>query len=71
MIDRSKINSAIILADRGYESYNTLAHAQEKGWKFLFRVKDGIGGIVSGLEVPNNEEFDLKFDLKLRRCIHK
>lgn len=65
MIDRSKINSAIILADRGYESYNTLAHAQEKGWKFLFRVKDGIGGIVSGLEVPNNEEFDLNFDLKL------
>ena len=65
MIDRSKINSAIILADRGYESYNTIAHAQEKGWKFLFRVKDGIGGIVSGLEVPNTEEFDLKFDLKL------
>jgi len=65
MIDRSKIKTAIILADRGYESYNTLAHAQEKGWKFLFRVKDGIGGIVSGLEVPNTEEFDLKFDLKL------
>ena len=65
MIDRSAIKSAIILADRGYESYNTLAHAQEKGWKFLFRVKDGIGGIVSGLELPKSEEFDKKFDLKL------
>ena len=71
MIDRSEIKTAIILADRGYESYNTLAHAQEKGWKFLFRVKDGIGGIVSGLEVPNTEEFDLKFDLKLTFCQNK
>ena len=65
MIDRSEIKSAIILADRGYESYNTLAHAQEKGWKFLFRVKDGIGGIVSGLDIPESEEFDKKFELKL------
>ena len=65
MIDRSEINSAIILVDRGYEGYNTLTHAQEKGWKFLFRVKDGIGGIVSGLDLPNTEEFDMKFDLKL------
>lgn len=65
MIDRSEIQSAIILADRGYEAYNTLAHAQEKGWKFLFRVKDGISGIVSGLDIPKTEEFDKKFDVKL------
>ena len=67
MVDRSDIFKAIVLADRGYESYNCFAHIQEKGWKFLFRVKDGTGGIVSGLDLPNAEEFDITFDLKLTR----
>ncbi|WP_238475876.1 transposase [Clostridium manihotivorum] len=35
MVDRSTIKTpAIILADRGYESYNNMAHIQQKGWKF-------------------------------------
>ena len=67
MVDHSVISKAIVLADRGYESYNCFAHIQEKGWKFLFRVKDGIGGIVSGLDLPDTEEFDMTFDLKLTR----
>ena len=41
MVDRSAIESALLLADRGYESYNNLAHIQEKGWNFLIRMKDG------------------------------
>ena len=41
MVDRSAIESALLLADRGYESYNNLAHIQEKGWNFLIRIKDG------------------------------
>ena len=65
MIDRTNILSAIVLADRGYESYNCLAHIQEKGWKFLFRVKDGTGGITSGLDLPNTEEFDLCFHIDI------
>ena len=41
MVDRAdNVNPAIIIADRGYESYNVLAHIQEKNWKFLIRVKD-------------------------------
>lgn len=67
MVDRSPIRSAILTADRGYEGYNALAHVQEKGWKFLFRIKDGVGGIVSGLDLPDTDEFDVFFDMHLTR----
>lgn len=39
MIDRSSIPKALIIADRGYESYNNIAHIQEKGWNYLIRIK--------------------------------
>lgn len=68
MLQRSEITSAIILADRGYEGYNTLAQVQKKGWKFLVRVRDGVKGIVTGLDIPENEEFDADFNVKLTRC---
>ena len=41
MVDRSNIPQALVIADRGYESYNNMAHIQEKGWFFLIRIKDG------------------------------
>ena len=41
MVDRSEITGDVILiADRGYESYNNMAYIQEKGWKYLVRIKD-------------------------------
>ena len=41
MMQRSKVQEPVLLiTDRGYESYNVLTHAQEKGWKFLIRAKD-------------------------------
>ena len=59
MVDRSKIkDEVIVITDRGYEGYNNLAHIERKGWKYLIRIKDGIGGIISGLQPPNTEEFD-------------
>ena len=67
MIDRSELRNVLLLADRGYESYNVLAHLQEKGWKFLIRVKDGIGGIANGLVLPDTETFDLSVLLNLTR----
>lgn len=67
MVDRSDIKNALLLADRGYESYNNLAHIQEKGWSFLIRIKDGIAGITSGLILPELNEFDIPFHLKLTR----
>ncbi len=69
MVDRddSKIPT-IYIADRGYESYNNLAHVIEKGQKFLIRVKDyGKKGIVSGLKLPEKNEFDATFALRLTR----
>lgn len=65
MIDRSNIVHAILLAGRGYEGYNLLAHIQEKGWKFLIRIKDNACGIAAGLTLPDSDIFDAAFSLKL------
>ena len=67
MVDRSPVENALIMMDRGYEGYNLLAHIQEKGWKFLLRVKDirQASGITSGLELPDSDEFDMFVDLSL------
>ena len=63
MVDRSSIAKALIIADRGYESYNLMAHIQEKGWKYLIRIKDiHSSGIAAGLDLPVAPEFDVWFD---------
>lgn len=67
MVDRSDIAKAIVIADRGYESYNNLAHIQEKGWYYLIRVKDGKCGIKEGLTLPQIDSFDVDVSLKLTR----
>lgn len=67
MVDRSKIKKALVIADRGYESYNNMAHIQEKGWYFLIRVKDGKRGIKEGLKLPKSDEFDEDISLNLTR----
>ncbi len=67
MVDRSDMKNALLIADRGYKSYNNLAHIQEKGWSFLMRIKDGMVGIASGLTLPALHEFDVPFHLKLTR----
>lgn len=56
-----------IVGDRGYENYNLMAHIQEKGWKFIIRIKDihSTGGIASGLKLPDSPEFDAFIDLTL------
>ena len=71
MVDRSSIKGkAIVIMDRGYESYNNMAHIQEKGWFYLIRVKD-FGphktGILHGLDLPDTDEFDEYINLNLTR----
>ena len=65
MVDCSEAKNVLLLADRGYEAYNNLAHIQEKGWSFLIRIKDSSAGIASGLNLPRSNTFDIPFHLKL------
>lgn len=67
MVDRADGTPAIFIADRGYESYNHMAHVQEKGWFYLIRAKDNSGGIASGLDMPDTDEFDMPVSLYLTR----
>lgn len=71
MINSSNIKNAIVIADRGYESYNNIAHIQEKGWKYLIRIKDKNVGIKSGLDLPQLPCFDVKISLNLTRKNNK
>ena len=67
MVDRydSPIPS-VFIADRGYESYNNMAHIQQIGQFFLFRIKDiNSHGILHGFDLPVDNEFDLSVSLTL------
>ena len=66
MVDRSWMSNVLVMADRGYESFNNIAHATEKGWYFLFRAKESYG-ISDGLALPETESFDVPIDLHLTR----
>lgn len=64
MTERSEIDGkVIIIADRGYESYNILEHLNRKGWNYVIRGKDinSKTGIPYGNRevVPNSDEFDV------------
>lgn len=66
MTERSDIkDSAIIIADRNYESYNTLEHIRKKGWHYLIRLREAAG-ILSNLPLPDGE-FDLPIQIFLTR----
>ena len=53
--------------DRGYESYNLMAHFQEKGWLYIIRIRDGKQSMRSSFNLPNTECFDQTFSLTLSR----
>lgn len=51
---------AIFIADRGYESYNLMAHIEEKLFDYVIRVKDAdTSCMVSGLKLPQSAEYDI------------
>lgn len=66
MVDRySSSTPAIFIGDRCYGSFNNMAHVQEKGQKFLTRIKDiDSNGMLKGFNFPDGE-FDISLDLKL------
>lgn len=69
MVKRSTIaGNVIVVADRGFESYNNFAHIENKGWNYLIRVKNSdSNGILSTLRLPINEEFDISIHRILTR----
>lgn len=68
MMERSSLNKAILIADRGYENYNVMAHAINKGWKFVIRIKDkNSNGIASGLNLPKTNIFDIDVSMTFTR----
>ena len=68
MMEKSSISNALVIADRGYESYNLMAHIEEYGWKYLIRIKNS-NGIVRGLELPDAKEFDIDISMNMtRKC---
>ena len=53
----------IILADRGYEGYNDIAHMIESGVNFLIRGKDlDSNGFLHTLNLPADGEIDIDVD---------
>ncbi len=74
MIDRSNITGPVILTgDRGFASYNNIAHLEAKGWKYLIRAKcpKSKKSSFSTLNLPLNQEFDCEIKFKLTRSITK
>lgn len=62
----------IFIGDRGYCSYNNMAHVIEKGQYFLFRSKDIYSkGLVSGFDFPEEESFDITVKVTLVRSHSK
>lgn len=67
MVDRSGISGKVlVLMDRGYESFNNIAHFQETHWNYIIRAKESYG-IISGLRLPNLPEYDEEIILTLTR----
>lgn len=61
LIDRIKDTyPVIVIADRNYENYNFFAHVEENLYDYVVRIKDrNSTGILSGMELPVQEEFDI------------
>lgn len=58
----------VFVGDRGYCSYNNMAHVINKGEFFLFRTKDiHSKGLVRNFDYPSDESFDIAVKVTLVR----
>ena len=71
MVDRHPVPDGtkhVYIGDRGYCSYNNMAHVLENQQYFLFRTKDiHSKGLVGGFDFPDKESFDVDVDVTLVR----
>lgn len=60
MVDRYDSDiKTIFIMDRGYESFNTMAHIFERKQHFIIRLKDvDSNGILSAYDIPSDAEYD-------------
>lgn len=60
---------SVFIFDRGYEGYPLMAHISSRKQFFVIRVKDNrTGGILRGLSLPGEDEYDFYFD---RICVRR
>ena len=60
------------IGDRGYCSYNNMAHVIEKEQYFLFRTKDiNRKGLIGNFNLPDTPEFDISVNVTLTRSHRK
>lgn len=59
-------HDTIIVADRGYESYNNIAHLEAQGIKYVIRVRSNHG-IADKFDLPIDTETDFTTDILLTR----
>lgn len=76
MVDRSSApdgTRTVFIGDRGYSSYNNMAHVIEKGQYFLFRTKDihSSKGMTAGLGLPDQDTFDETVTVTITRSLSK
>lgn len=75
MVDRIPLIPGIrdiYIGDRGYCSYNDMAHVIEKGQYFLFRSKDVLSkGILKNLDLPTDGVFDRTVTVTIKRRLSK
>jgi hypothetical protein len=71
LVDRHEIlpdTKDVFIGDRGYCSYNNMAHVIEKGQYFLFRTKDVHSkGLIGRFDFPEEESFDITVKVTLVR----
>lgn len=75
IVDRHDIQEGrknIYIGDRGYCSYNNMAHVIEQNQHFLFRTKDiHSKGLVGNFDFPDEPSFDIDVKVTLTRSQSK
>lgn len=73
-LDRNKVpGRCLFIADRGYFSFNILAHLRQSGQSFLLRIHsdDSRNSFLKRFQLPDEKEFDMNLDFSITRSRKK
>ena len=75
LVDRHNVTdekNTVYIGDRGYCSYNNMAHVIEQGQYFLFRTKERHSkGLIQKFNLPDENSFDIDVNVILVRSHSK